>query len=198
MNFLHTLQYQDYLNGWGEILKFSLTRYANFYEEIKKLNSYIPCDDIAKYIHWGLKVKQEIIEEDEFESDLRRVLNYGHSFGHALEAYTNNEIPHGEGVIWGIDVVNYIAWREGLIERELYENIKGFIKRAFLPEEIVIEKPKDLFEIISTDKKVRGNVISFAMLDRPSNLIIHPMVIDERLRSLFEEYLEETHDYYCR
>ena len=86
INFLHTLLPQDYLNGWGEILKFSLTRYSDFYEEVKNLEQYIPCNNIAYFIHKGLSVKKEIIEEDEFESDLRRVLNYGHTFGHALEA----------------------------------------------------------------------------------------------------------------
>ena len=198
VHFLNTLLPLDYLNGWGEILKFSLTRDRTFYDELKSLDQYIPCDQIAKYIHKGLMVKKEIIEEDEFESDLRRVLNYGHTFGHALEAYTKNEIPHGEGVIWGIDVVNFIAWREGLIEEALYLDIKSLIKRAFIHREIVIENPEELFSIISTDKKVRGNVLSFAMLDGPSNLIIHPMTIDDSLKHMFLDYLETTHEYYCR
>lgn len=197
VNFLHTLLHQDYLNGWGEILKFSLTKYPEFYRELKEIKQYIPCEEIAKYIHKGLLVKKEIIEEDEFESDLRRVLNYGHSFGHALEAYTNNEIPHGEGVIWGIDVVNYIAWKEGLISKDLYLDVKAFIKQAFLPREIVIERPDELFSIISTDKKVRNNILSFAMLDGPSKLIVYPMPIDEKLKSMFMDYLEATHAYYC-
>lgn len=196
VRFLNTLSQQDYLNGWGEILKFSLTRDPAFYDELKTVPQYIPCDEIAKYIHMGLAVKKEIIEEDEFESDLRRVLNYGHTFGHALEAHTNNAIPHGEGVIWGIDVVNFIAWREGLIEKALYDDIKAFIRRAFLKQEIAIDRPDELFGIISTDKKVRGNTLSFAMLNGPSNLIVYPMPIDDKLKGLFEEYLETTHEYY--
>lgn len=196
VNFLNTLTTQDYLNGWGEILKFSLTRYPEFYKELKKEEKYIPCERIAEYIHKGLLVKKEIIEEDEFESDLRRVLNYGHTFGHALEAYTNNRIPHGEGVIWGIDVVNYIAWRENLIEKEVYDDVKSLIKKAFLPNEIVIEEPEKLFSIISTDKKVRGNILSFALLNKLSNLVVHPMTIDEKLKVLFMDYLESTHEYY--
>lgn len=196
VNFLKTLTHQDYLNGWGEILKFSLTKSPEFYAEIKSLKQYIPCNDIAKYIHMGLMVKKEIIEADEFESDLRRVLNYGHTFGHALEAYTNNTIPHGEAVIWGIDVVNFIACKEGLIDFELYDDIRAFIKRAFIPDEIRIEQSDELFKIISTDKKVRDGVLSFAMLNAPSNLIIHPMKIGDRLKNLFTEYLRTTHEYY--
>lgn len=196
IHFLDTLTHQDYLNGWGELLKFSLTRYKDFYDDLKNLGQYIPCDEIAEYIYRGLQVKKEVIEEDEFESDLRRILNYGHTFGHALEAYTHNDIPHGEGVIWGIDVVNYIAAREGLIDEAVYYDVKGLIRRAFIQDEIIIERPDELFSIITTDKKVRGNTLSFAMLDGPSHLIVHPMNIDDRLKGLFTDYLRSTHEYY--
>lgn len=195
--FLDTLTEIDYLDGWGELLKFSLTSDPAFYEKLKKEDSYIPCANIAQYILDGLLVKKRIIEEDEFESDLRRVLNYGHTFGHALEAYSHNEIPHGKGVIWGIDVVNFIAWKEGLISEDIYLDVKALIKRSFLKEEVIVKDPKRLFQIIKTDKKVKANVLSFAMLDAPSHLIVHPMTIDERLEALFLEYIEKTHEYYC-
>ena len=77
--FVNTLTHGDYLNGWGEILKFSLTSNVGFYNELVQEKQYIPCKNIAKYIHKGLLVKKAIIEKDEFESDLRRVLNYGHT-----------------------------------------------------------------------------------------------------------------------
>lgn len=195
--FIDTLTHEDYLNGWGEIIKFSLTRDKTFYEQLKKERSYFPCGNIRKYILRGLNVKKEIIEEDEFEFDLRRILNYGHTFGHALEAYSNHEIPHGKGVIWGMDVVNFIAWKEGLIEKDYYLDIKKLIKAFFITEEIVIPKSDELFEIIKTDKKVKGNKLNFALLDGESHLIVYPIEMDESLKKLFEDYLEETHVYYC-
>ena len=195
--FIDTLSHMDYLNGWGEILKFSLTKERDFYEQVKQEKQYFPCAEIRKYIQKGLLVKKEIIEEDEFESDLRRVLNYGHTFGHALEAYTAYEVPHGEGVIWGMDVVNYLACKEGLIGEEYYLEIKQLIKEFFIQKEIIISNPDQLFDIIKTDKKVRGNELSFAMLNGASRLVIHPMKIDDRLNKLFKDYLEETHAYYC-
>lgn len=196
VRFLDTLSKDDYINGWGEILKFSLTSDANFYNKIKDESEYVPCKNIVEYIQMGLRVKKDIIEEDEFENDLRRVLNYGHTFGHALEAYTKNEIPHGKAVIWGIDVVNYIAWKEGVIIREYYEDIKKLIRNAFIEKEIEIEKPEELFEIIRTDKKVKGNIMNFAILDGPSHLIVYPLEINEKLKNTFLEYIEETHAYY--
>ena len=196
VRFIDTLSHGDYLNGWGELLKFALTSDPTFYDEVKQEKQLIPCERIAYYIHKGLFTKKLVIEKDEFESDLRRVLNYGHTFGHALEAYTDNEIPHGQGVIWGIDVVNYIAWKEGLISEEYYLDIKSLIKRGFLTEEVKVAEPEELFEIIKTDKKVKGNIMSFAMLNAPSHLFVYPMQIDDKLKSLFLDYLKETHEYY--
>lgn len=196
VGFIKTLTPADYVNGWGELLKFSLTADSGFYDRLKNEETYIPCKKIAEYIWEGLNVKKGIIEEDEFESDLRRVLNFGHTFGHALEAYTHNAIPHGKGVIWGMDVVNYIAWREGIISRVYYEEIKALIKKAFIKEEIHLENPRKLFELIRFDKKLKGNVLSFAMLNGRSHLIIYPMEIDNKLEKLFLDYIGETHEYY--
>ena len=196
-NFINTLSKADYLNGWGEILKFSLTSNPQFYNELVSEKEFIPCKRIDYYIYKGLMVKKEIIEKDEFESDLRRVLNYGHTFGHALEAYTRNLIPHGQGVIWGIDIANYIAVREGLISREYYLSIKNVIRKNFLCEEIVIDNPNELFDIIKTDKKVKGNTIFFALLKGESRLVVYPMEINEILYEMFIDYLRETHEYYC-
>lgn len=197
VNFLNTLTEADYINGWGELLKFSLTDGEEFYNKLIKEEKYIPCENITEYIYEGLMVKKKIIEEDEFESDLRRVLNYGHTFGHALEAYTKNEIPHGKAVIWGIDVVNYFAWKEGLITQNIYLNVKQLIRKAFQKNEIVIDNPEELFEIIKTDKKVNGNILNFALLDRMSHLIVYPLTIDNKLKEMFMDYIGETHEYYC-
>ena len=195
--FLSTLSALDYLNGWGELLKFSLTENRGMYERLKQEAAYIPCPHIADYIREGLEIKKTIIEVDEFESDLRRVLNYGHTFGHALEAYSHHKVPHGKAVIWGIDVVNFFAMKNKLIPQSLYLDIKETIRSAFLPEEIIIKEPERLFQIIKTDKKVKGSSLSFALLDGPSHLIVYPMEIDQSLYQLFRSYMEETHEYYC-
>lgn len=194
--FIDTLTKSDYINGWGELLKFSLTSDRTFYETLKKETQFVPCRNIRSYISWGLETKKQVIEADEFESDLRRILNYGHTFGHALEAYTHNEVPHGKGVIWGIDVVNYLAWRKGLISEEYCYDVKGLIRQAFLPTELVIDCPEKLFEIIKTDKKVKGDVLNFALPDGFSHLGVYPIKIDEDLKRLFMDYIADTHDYY--
>ena len=165
------------------------------YEQIKQEEQLIPCANIAGYIRKGLEIKKKIIEADEFESDLRRVLNYGHSFGHALEAYTKHGVPHGKAVIWGIDVANFISAEKGLISRAMYQDVQNTIRTAFLPEPICVDNPMALFDILRTDKKVKGNRLSFALLDGPSHLGVYPIALDSRLYELFQGYLEEDHGY---
>lgn len=194
--FLETLGRGDYINGWGELLKFSLTENEAFYLELESEETYIPNERIAEYIYKGLMVKKTIIEEDEFEGDKRRLLNYGHTFGHALEAFTKHAIPHGTAVIWGIDVVGYIAYREGICSEEDYLRVKKLIKNAFLPEEIIVDKPNELFGILSSDKKVKNNMVYLVLPRELGCLDIVPMSLDDKLKGLFVDYLEETHDYY--
>lgn len=195
--FLKTLTEGDILNGWGELLKFSLTGGESLYSQLEAEESYIPCENIEEYIYSGLRVKQDIIEQDEFEGDLRRVLNYGHTFGHALEAYTKYMVPHGTAVIWGIDIANYMAYREGILKQQDYLRVKKLIKEAFLREEIVVENGEALYSIISTDKKVKGNTVFLALPDALGHLIVYPMEIKGKLKQYFIDYLEETHEYYC-
>lgn len=196
VSFIDTLTENDYLNGWGELLKFSLTDGTDMYEKLEREESYVPCKNISDYIYQGLMIKKKIIEADEFELDLRRVLNYGHTFGHALEAYTHNAVAHGVAVIWGIDIANYLAVSAGLISVDVYQRIKQLIKDNFLKKEICIGEPDRLFEIIRMDKKVKGNTLNFALPDGPTHLRVYGMEIDDALKERFHTYLKETHEFY--
>ena len=195
-HFIETLKDEDYINGWGELLKFSLTKDEQFYLAVKNEKEYIPCKNIGLYLYNGLMTKKSIIEEDEFDTGVRRLLNYGHTFGHALEAYTNNAISHGRAVLWGMDVANYISFRKGMISDEYYQEIKRLISGAFLKNEIIVTEPRSLFEILKTDKKANGNCINFALLSGKSKLVIAPVELNEELFQVFEEYLKTTHDWY--
>lgn len=195
-HFIDTLTHDDYLNGWGELFKFSLTNDPKLYEDVKAEPSLIPCERIGYYIHKGLNMKKNIIEVDEFDLGIRRTLNFGHTFGHALEAYTDNTIPHGQGVLWGIDVANYIAWKKGLIDEAYYMEIKEFLRTHLLKKEVEVNDPAKLFNYVKSDKKVKGDVLNFALLDGRSHLDIYPIKLDENLYQLFVAFLRTTHTYF--
>ena len=75
------------------------------------------------------EIKKTIVEKDEFDIEYRHILNYGHTFGHSIEAYSNNEIPHGIGVSIGIDIANYISMNKGYISANLFDRISNTIRK---------------------------------------------------------------------
>ena len=194
--FLKTLSQSDIINGWGELLKFSLTNNVDFFEQLKNTSNYMDCDNIDDFIFKGLMIKKDIIEEDEFDTGIRRTLNYGHTFGHALESYTKNAIPHGTAVIWGIDVINYMALKKNMISEKFYLTVKNLIKDEFINKEIVIENPLELFGIIKNDKKVKNNTIYLSMPCAKCKLEIVPTEINTELENLFISYLKENELFY--
>jgi len=105
--FLNSLSKDDIISGVGESLKLSLIggkqTFTYFKEQYKKKN-YMNVIKIASL------VKKIIIEKDEFEKDERKVLNYGHTMGHAIESTTNYAIPHGIGVLIGMYIKNKLFY----------------------------------------------------------------------------------------
>ena len=116
--FLTTLPQIEVDSGYGEIYKLALTNEGAFFDElIEALRSGGHRNPhVLEMIRNALESKRLVIEKDEHESDLRRVLNYGHSFGHALEALTHNEVPHGLAVMWGMDLINFLGVQVGADE----------------------------------------------------------------------------------
>jgi len=110
-NFLETLKKEDIYSGIGEMIKVhaidsldSFKRISNDYEKI-----LLESSSMAFYIHESLLMKKKLIEIDEFDEGPRNVMNYGHSFGHAIESATNYSIPHGIAVTIGMDMANFVA-----------------------------------------------------------------------------------------
>ena len=163
--FINTLTKDDYLNGWGELLKFSLTSDANFYNELKKEDCFIPCKNIEKYIYQGLFVKKEIIEEDEFDRGIRIHLNFAHTFGHAFETMSNYAIPHGTAVAMGTIAANKVSLLRGWLDEQTVEQAE----RLLLPIiNIDINSiTPDMDKIVSAvrkDKKQIGSAITLVLI----------------------------------
>jgi len=111
LSFLETLPVGEIKSGIGEILHFYLVAGSEFVESL--VNEY---DDLIskpslmkKYIMESLRIKKRVIEIDEFDKNERNLFNYGHTFGHAIEAVTAYGIPHGQAVTMGMDMANFIS-----------------------------------------------------------------------------------------
>lgn len=191
--FLNTLKEKDILSGYGEILKLSIMDSHKTYSELLScLDKYGPnLKPIIKLIHNSLMAKKKIIEKDELETDLRRVLNYGHTFGHALEAVTGNKINHGMAVIWGIDIANFISNQMNMLSEKNFNHLHNIIKKNF-PIKYKEKFPtKKILNFVKKDKKFEANKINMALLQKPGNITIKPIKFNKFFFKIVDNYLRK-------
>lgn len=155
--FLKSLVDDDIISGIGEALKLSLIGGKKTFDFfIKKLE----IKDYMSIIKIASLVKKEVIEFDEFELHARKVLNYGHTIGHAIEVTTNYFIPHGIAVLIGMLIKNKLFYDDK------YYNINKLIFELVNPKFFNIEfNYLDFKKHILSDKKNKGNQVCFILLD---------------------------------
>jgi 3-dehydroquinate synthase len=133
---LRTLKEVDVRSGIGEMLKVHAIAGPNTFDEIAANYEFLQGDHktLLHFIRRSLEIKKVIIEVDEFDTGARNVMNYGHSFGHAIEAATEFGVPHGIAVTIGMDLANHVAVCMGRVHDShfermhpvLMENSRGF------------------------------------------------------------------------
>ena len=155
VDFLQTLENKDLYSGIGEMLKVHAI-------DSPKSFDYISCNYekilsnprvMEKFIKESLLIKKKLIEVDEFDQGPRNVMNYGHSFGHAIETATNYGIPHGIAVTIGMDIANFVAVGLGISNMQHFERMHGVMVKnsnIFRHMNISVER---LMVALSKDKK---------------------------------------------
>lgn len=189
--FADTLPVDEIRSGYGEIVKLHLVASG---EHFARLSNAISSDGwrsprLEQFVFDSLKTKKSIIEIDEFDNGVRRTLNFGHTFGHALESVTNHGIPHGIGVVWGMDVVNFISMRRGFLSAGDYATLHNFFRTFFgwrLPAEINMET---LLSATQRDKKNRDGKLNLVLMTAPGKLDVVPQEYGGQLSSWLSEYL---------
>jgi 3-dehydroquinate synthase len=190
--FLGTLPDVEVESGYGEIVKLAVTSSRHFLPLLEAAlgEGGVRNPRLLELTRASLAAKQEVIEEDEYETDLRRILNYGHSFGHALESIAGHQVPHGLGVLWGIDVINWLGVRWGVTSPDIAARLSRVIRENFdyvLPLDPTADS---LLDMVARDKKVANGRMHFAVLVEEGEFVILPRDLDQGLRDEVAEYLE--------
>ena len=181
--FLDTLNSRDVVSGLGEILKMSLTGENHFWQEMK---NFLDGGQITRgeIVTLSLSAKKVIIEVDEFETDLRRILNYGHTFGHAIESVSNYQIPHGIAVLLGMKVIHKLGISWGVTKEVIASEVDTYISKILENVDIPLNFDRDqVYEKIRHDKKIRNGVMTFVVLDSPGKLLL----IEKSLNPILEK-----------
>ena len=151
-NFLQTLSDDDIRSGVGEILKVHLLSGKENAEKIISLMQDAQ-KNMAFMIFNSLELKNKILEIDPLDQGLRLKMNYGHSFGHALESASQFGIPHGIAVTIGLDMANYLAFKTQKLKQEEFVKLHEFLQNNLEVKDFVVFEFADFIAALKKDKK---------------------------------------------
>ena len=175
---LNTLPKREIFAGFAEILKYSLILDKKFFNWLKKNGTTILRNkkrnkkEISLAIYKSCMLKSKIVKKDEFENNYRAILNFGHTFGHAIETATNysKKIIHGEAVLIGMMLASRLSTHLGYLKNndlKIIKNIYEKLKLNFKYKKFVTSKNmNNIFKIMLNDKKSSGNKTKIILLKK--------------------------------
>lgn len=174
-DFLSTLPRRQLMSGFSEMIKHGLICDKSYWESLKEV-SLFELESLDEAILTSIKIKNEIVSSDPFESGRRKILNFGHTVGHAIESYSfesdAKEVLHGEAVAMGMVCESFISHRLGMLREDELQEITAFIfshyTRIFI-DQLVFHR---LIELMNHDKKNRGGEIKMSLIQGIGNAVI--------------------------
>lgn len=177
-----TLSSERIGDGMAEMIKYGVICDSELFSA---LSCGLPCEEeLTDIICRCIQIKIDVVEKDEFEGGVRMLLNYGHTFGHAIEKLSGYKISHGHAVAIGSVMAARAAVTLGLCGEDVYASVLSAIKAASLPYESPYS-PSEMYSCMLNDKKRRGKSISLILPEKIGHCIIKKLSLDE-LRELME------------
>lgn len=166
-DFLVTLPERDMKAGLAEVVKCGFIRDKEILALIEEHSEAVRipgCAALAEMIYRGVQVKAAVVSSDFKESGLREILNYGHTFGHAIEKFDNYRLRHGEAVAVGMQFAALLAEKLGIAAPGLSQKQRHYLQLLGLPCSYTEADWDSLLKIMSADKKVRSGQLRFVLL----------------------------------
>ena len=198
IEFLSTLPKREVICGYGEILKHSLISNKKLFKFLNKnFKNILACRKpfITKAIFESCKIKKRIVEKDEKEKNIRKVLNFGHTFGHAYEASLgfSKRLNHGEAIILGMSSALKFCKLNKILSSKDYDIILNHVMNNKLPNNIKkFFSLKDTNKILSfmvNDKKNTTNKINLILLKKIGTPVINKSFNKNKIESFFRSEL---------
>ena len=167
VNFLKTLTKREFNSGLIEMVKHGLIADINFFTGITE-NKF--SDDLIEAIAISAKIKMDIISEDPFDSGHRRILNFGHTIGHAIESayslHSEKAVLHGEAVLLGMIAETNLSLLNGLLQQEDHDWIISRLKPYIQNINFTDQNLDNIFSILLHDKKHSSLQLNFSLLKK--------------------------------
>ena len=190
--FLETLPEREIRSGLAEIIKYGLTFDVRIWETIKNYKS-LDNKELKKLIHPSIAIKNKVVLKDPKEANLRKVLNYGHTLGHAIESFfldaeDKESLTHGEAIAIGMICASYISYKQYDFPIDEVESIKHHILKIYGRVHIETADYEAILEMLIHDKKNVASQVNFVLLKSPENYVIDCNVEEETIVASLDYY----------
>lgn len=179
LSLLETLARREYVAGIAEVIKYGAIRNREFLsylgdhmEDLLSLDREV----LTEVVTMSVSVKVDIVQQDEHESGIRRLLNFGHTLGHAIER--DKKILHGEAVALGMMLAARLSHTLGYLTIKEVSSLEEVISAAGLPVDMNTD-PDKIYDNIRKDKKKSGAKIHFVLLDEPGRAFVREIPLSE-------------------
>ncbi len=191
---LRTLPPREWTAGLAEVIKYGVIADEAFFAYLEQYMDRLlklDAEPVGHVIARSCEIKASVVARDEQESDLRRILNYGHTIGHALESLGGyRKLIHGEAVAIGMVQESDLARHLGLCASEVVERQRVLVSRAGLPAALPAATFNQLWAAMQHDKKVAQGRVYCVLPERIGRMVIQPLERDA-CRRWFEQRVTE-------
>jgi len=191
--FLKTLDTENLLSGYAEMLKHGLIKDTKMLGELLSFDIEKPdLAQLQRMVAESVAVKQHIVTEDPTEKGIRKALNLGHTAGHAFESFALKHTPvlHGYAVAWGLIVELYLsAIKTGFPTDKMRQTVR-FILDHYGKMNITCDDYPTLLELMTHDKKNIAGIINFTLLGGVGDILIDQTATKEEIYEAFDFYRE--------
>lgn len=173
VRFLETLEDREWINGLSEVIKYAAIRDPEIFDRVQQLidDGFVPSPEWAGLIADSAQIKADIVREDTLEDGKRAFLNFGHTFGHALEKSAGfGTISHGEAVFVGMLAACYVSQKNGAATD--CARFSPYISLYNIDLENSVADKKKLIGLMARDKKVKEDIIRLVLLESWGNPVV--------------------------
>ena len=165
--FLKTLEKRQLVSGFAEVIKHGLIFDATYYNDVKNLDVTTLT---TEHVRQSVGVKNTVITQDPTEKGLRKILNFGHTIGHAIEGYSlvhdKDSLLHGEAIAVGMICEGYLSHKLNGLSLEELEDLIATFRKNFADYKFDDSIDHELLSLMNNDKKNQANQIGFALLNK--------------------------------
>ncbi len=182
--FLKTLPERELLSGFAEMIKHGLIKDSAYFQLLKGIDYR---QITAAHIQRSVEIKHEVVTEDPMEKGLRKILNFGHTIGHAIESYalSNDAQPltHGEAIALGMICEAYLSVKLAGLPEAALEEITGYLSAVYPAYQMSEDSMGEIIALVKTDKKNEHGFVLCSLLSEIGNCTYNCKVTDEELLS---------------